>query len=143
MPVETSYSKGLQCILKIHLTGIDRKCVPPQAQRRFRERQKTKFTELTSKVEELEGRLGELLSEKTRLEDRTSILEQTLEMRSATSLDADEVIARRLSSVVRAPLGLQCAAQRPTSMCQFAGGIGYRLWVSPGMQHMHTNTCTP
>lgn len=71
-----------------------------QAQRRFRERQKAKFTELTGKVEELEGRLSELLSEKARLEDRTSILETTLEMRRASSLDTDETSMRRLPSVV-------------------------------------------
>ena len=72
-----------------------------QAQRRFRERQKTKFTELTGKVEELEGRLGELLSEKVRLEDRTSILEMTLELRQAGSAELDEPSAlRRLNSVV-------------------------------------------
>ena len=72
-----------------------------QAQRRFRERQKTKFTELTGKVEELEGRLGELLTEKVRLEDRTSILEKTLELRRAGSADLDEPSAlHRLNSVV-------------------------------------------
>ncbi|KAK9915932.1 hypothetical protein WJX75_006126 [Coccomyxa subellipsoidea] len=70
-----------------------------RAQRRFRERQKTKFTELTGKVEELEGRLGELLSEKARLEDRTTILEHTLEMRRATSGETDDSLARHLSSV--------------------------------------------
>ncbi|EIE25859.1 hypothetical protein COCSUDRAFT_40110 [Coccomyxa subellipsoidea C-169] len=70
-----------------------------RAQRRFRERQKTKFTELTGKVEELEGRLGELLSEKARLEDRTTILEHTLEMRRATSGETDDSLARRFSSV--------------------------------------------
>jgi predicted nuclease with TOPRIM domain len=75
-----------------------------QAQRRFRERQKAKFTELTGKVEELEGRLSELLSEKARLEDRTSILEKTLEMRRGSSLDTDEVFAGRLNSVVSSEL---------------------------------------
>lgn len=73
-----------------------------QAQRRFRERQKTKFTELTGKVEELEGRLGELLSEKARLEDRTSILEQTLELRRASSADLDDAAGlHSLHAVVR------------------------------------------
>ncbi len=52
-------------------------------------------------MEELEGRLGELLSEKARLEDRTTILEHTLEMRRATSGEIDELLARRLGSVVR------------------------------------------
>ncbi len=52
-------------------------------------------------MEELEGRLGELLSEKARLEDRTTILEHTLEMRRATSGEIDELLARRLGAVVR------------------------------------------
>ena len=72
-----------------------------QAQRRFRERQKTKFTELTGRVEELEGRLEELLSEKARLEDRTSILQTTLEMRRASSAEPEEAAVSRLDSVVR------------------------------------------
>ncbi len=53
-------------------------------------------------MEELEGRLGELLSEKARLEDRTTILEHTLEMRRATSGETDDSLARRFSSVVGA-----------------------------------------
>ena len=52
-----------------------------QAQKRFRERQKTKFTELTSKVEQLEARLASALVEKARSEDRASILEKCLELR--------------------------------------------------------------
>lgn len=59
-----------------------------QAQRRFRERQKTKFVELNIRVEELEGVISELLSEKTKLEDRTSFLEKALECRSSSETDA-------------------------------------------------------
>jgi len=59
-----------------------------QAQRRFRERQKTKFVELNIRVEELEGVISELLSEKTKLEDRTSFLEKALECRSSSETNA-------------------------------------------------------
>jgi hypothetical protein len=102
-------------------TGIDDRRYLAQAQRRFRERQKTKFTELTGKVEELEGRLGELLSEKARLEDRTTILEHTLEMRRATSGETDDSLARHLSSVVCASaLPLACS---PLLHCCIGGRL--------------------
>ncbi len=64
---------------------------------------------MTGKVEELEGRLSEVLSEKARLEDRTSILEKTLEMRRASSLDGEEDSARRLNSVVSYSCSLHSA----------------------------------
>ncbi len=78
------WGRGLvhRSMLEIVLT---RCCSLLQAQRRFRERQKTKFIELNTRVEELEGVIGELLSEKTRLEDRTSFLEKALECRSSGS----------------------------------------------------------
>ena len=56
-------------------------CGAVQAQKRFRERQKTKFTELTSKVEQLEARLATALVEKAKSEDRAAILEKCLELR--------------------------------------------------------------
>ncbi|BDA44082.1 hypothetical protein COCOBI_05-2660 [Coccomyxa sp. Obi] len=98
-----------------------------RAQRRFRERQKTKFTELTGKVEELEGRLGELLSEKARLEDRTTILEHTLEMRRATSGEIDELLARRLGSVELNESGTSTAnpvGNAPSQTALSAAGLG-------------------
>ena len=93
-----------------------------QAQRRFRERQKTKFTELTGKVEELEGRLEELLSEKARLEDRTSILQRTLEMRRAGGVEPDEAAVSRLDSVVRSTRRcLACASAGRCTACILLG----------------------
>lgn len=53
----------------------------PQAQKRFRERQKTKFAELTSKVEQLEARLAGVMAEKAKADDRALILERCLELR--------------------------------------------------------------
>ncbi len=52
-----------------------------QAQKRFRERQKTKFAELTSKVEALEARLAGALADKAKSDDRAAILERCLELR--------------------------------------------------------------
>ena len=64
---------------RVSLTSCVRRA--GQAQKRFRERQKTKFTELTSKVEQLEARLASALVEKAKSEDRASILEKCLELR--------------------------------------------------------------
>lgn len=80
-----------------------------QAQRRFRERQKTKFVELNTRVEELEGVIGDLLSEKTRLEDRTSFLEKALECRRS-SIDSNASAMPRSAS--------QARRQRPVHACK-------------------------
>ena len=53
--------------------------------------------ELNTRVEELEGVIGELLSEKTRLEDRTCFLEKALECRSTSSSGEPSVGAMPLS----------------------------------------------
>ena len=67
--------------------------------------------ELNSRVEELEGVISELLSEKTRLEDRTSFLEKALECRSSSS-EADGVTALRSASLV----GSSYSATTPSSL---------------------------
>ena len=69
--------------------------------------------ELNSRVEELEGVISELLSEKTRLEDRTSFLEKALECRSSSS-EAGGVTALRSASLVGNPY----SAATPSSLCR-------------------------
>ena len=99
-----------------------------QAQRRFRERQKTKFIDLNTRVEELEGVIGELLSEKTRLEDRTSFLEKALECRSSSSesnLSAMPCSGSQAGSLTPASRPLACQQQcfliaRHPTLCQQA-----------------------
>eukprot|EP00198_Chlamydomonas_reinhardtii_P008805 XP_001698142.1 predicted protein [Chlamydomonas reinhardtii] len=53
-----------------------------KAQRRFRERQKTKLLELHKQIEELTGKVSNLQTENAALHSRTSILEKVLDMRN-------------------------------------------------------------
>ncbi|GIL65285.1 hypothetical protein Vafri_19086, partial [Volvox africanus] len=53
-----------------------------KAQRRFRERQKTKLMELHKQIEELAGKVSNLQTENAALHSRTSILEKVLDMRN-------------------------------------------------------------
>lgn len=53
-----------------------------RAQRRFRERQKTKIQELHKQIEELTSKVSNLQTENAALQSRTSILEKVLDMRN-------------------------------------------------------------
>lgn len=53
-----------------------------RAQRRFRERQKTKIQELHQQIEELTSKVGSLQTENAALHSRTSILEKVLDIRN-------------------------------------------------------------
>ena len=82
----------------------------PQAQKRFRERQKTKFAELTSKVEQLEARLAGVLAEKAKSEDRALILERCLELRGGLQLPAAASSSAVQSEVRDTPMQLHSAS---------------------------------
>lgn len=87
-----------------------------RAQRRFRERQKTKFVELNTRVEELEGVISELLSEKTKLEDRTSFLEKALESRSSScETDVSSVLPATSQDAIDRQAPSTPSAQLPAS----------------------------
>ncbi|CAL5218481.1 g167 [Coccomyxa viridis] len=117
-----------------------------RAQRRFRERQKTKFIELNTRVEELEGVIGELLSEKTRLEDRTSFLEKALECRSSSSESNLSAMPRSGSQDVpelqgAAQLGTQLPASASGGALALPAGINPEDIAEGSIRFFHDDLC--
>lgn len=72
--------------------------------------------QLKRQIEELSGRIGELMAEKDTLQNRNSLLEKVVQVRSASDKSAQPQVCRSASSLDECPAH-GCLHHVPASTC--------------------------